>query len=201
MDNEEWRPVVGYEGLYEVSNKGRVRSLERKVPYVSNGLYRERTQPARMMRLQDKQGYKQVGLWKDGKGKTQKVHRLVAMAFIPNPDPERKQDINHLDEVHGNNCVENLEWCTREENLAYGTARERGRQTQIQGWADGKYHNQLNHKCKRFGKYSLDDELLETFMSTREAERSLGKSSTSIWKCLNGFGRTAYGYKWKYLDG
>lgn len=197
MAKEIWKPVVGYEGMYEVSNKGRVRSLERKVPYKAHGKDLIRTQYSRMLALCNKDGYKQVSLWKDGKEKRWRVHRLVAFAFIPNP--ENKPFINHLDETRDNNCVENLEWCTAAENLAYGTARERGRQTQIRGWAEGKYHTKISDRSRRFGKYTKDGELLETFMSTRAAERSLGKSSSNIWKCLNGYALTAYGYKWEYI--
>lgn len=198
MSNETWRPCVGYEGLYEVSNMGEVRSLKRKVQYKAYGKDMVRTQKGRILSQINKDGYRQVSLWKDGKNKIWRVHRLVALAFIPNPN--NKPFINHLDEVRDNNCVENLEWCTPAENLSYGTARERGRETQIRGWRERKYHTSLSERCRPFGKYSKSGELLAIFMSANDAERSMGKSSSCIWKCLHGYLRTAYGYKWEFIN-
>ena len=101
MTNEVWKPVVGYEGLYEISNLGRVKSLIRGI--------------IRKQRLN--KGYMYIGLHKDGVEKMCKVHRLVAEAFIPNP--KNKSDVNHKDQVKTNNKLENLEWATRKENTNY----------------------------------------------------------------------------------
>lgn len=105
---ETFLSVPGYEGLYEVSNLGNVKSLR------SGRL---------MKRSLSHFGYEMTTLSKDGKQKTYLIHRLVALAFIPNPD--NLEEINHKDEVKTNNSVENLEWCTRKYNLNYGTYRER----------------------------------------------------------------------------
>ena len=113
---EQWRPIEGYEGLYEVSNLGRVKSLK---------CGRERILKPQMK----KKGYLQVGLRKEGKYKMFKVHRLVAQAFIPNP--EGLPQINHKDENPSNNRVENLEWCDSKYNNNYGTHNERIVQTMI----------------------------------------------------------------------
>ena len=111
MTNEEiWCPIKGYEGLYEVSDKGRVKSV---------GYGKERIlKPGRNSR-----GYLQFCLWKNGEQKMYLVHRLVAQTFIPNPD--NLPEVNHKDEDKENNSVQNLEWCDRKYNLNFGTRAQR----------------------------------------------------------------------------
>lgn len=118
---EEWRDIEGYEGLYQVSNLGRVKSLARTaidrrgIPHYVN----ERI----LKQAFDKDGYCLVGLHKDRKIKSGKVHRLVASAFIDNP--HNLPEVNHKDENKSNNNVENLEWCTPKYNINYGTCLDR----------------------------------------------------------------------------
>ena len=111
---EEWRAVPGYEGLYEVSNIGNVRNVRR------NKLLRL---------LKTNNGYIRVFLCKNGIKTGFQVHRLVAQAFLPNPD--NLPQINHKDEDKTNNNVTNLEWCTAKYNINFGTARIRSRNTKI----------------------------------------------------------------------
>lgn len=111
---ELWKPVKGYEGLYEVSTTGRIRSIERTVPHSKSGTRRF---PASEKMPTDVHGYLYCYLYKNGKGRRFAVHRLVAEAFIPNPD--KKPEVNHLDGNKYNNCVENLEWVTRKENVRH----------------------------------------------------------------------------------
>lgn len=110
---EEWRDIVGYEGLYQVSNKGRIKSLKRTAP-CRGGV---RTVNERIMKMQrNHDGYINVSLRiGDGSYKTLKVHRIVAQAFIDNP--LNLPDVNHIDDNPSNNCVENLEWCSKKYNI------------------------------------------------------------------------------------
>lgn len=108
---EVWKPVEGYEDLYQISNLGRVKSLKRRT---KSGFYN------RIMMLKPSEhtdGYLQVVLYKNGQRKTYKVHRLVANAFLPRS--ENKTEVNHLDGVKKNNSVDNLSWCTRKENMKH----------------------------------------------------------------------------------
>lgn len=123
MTEEIWRPIEGYEGLYEVSSYGRVRSLDR---YDRMNHFRK----GRIMKQSyNGNGYLTVDLCLNGKVKKYLGHRLVAQVFIKNPC--NLPQINHIDEDKSNNRVENLEWCDAKYNTNYGTARIRGRETAI----------------------------------------------------------------------
>jgi len=111
---EQWKPVKDYEGIYEVSSLGRVRK-------VATGLILHQSNYGG--------GYKQVSLKKDGIWKTVPVHRLVAKAFLPNPD--MLPEINHRDENKANNCVENLEWCDHSYNMRYNDLQLRSREKSV----------------------------------------------------------------------
>ena len=111
---EKWKPIPGYEGYYEVSSIGRVRSIDR---IVQNGAWAKPVY-GRILKLNNNDGYMYCSLCKDGKPKPHKVHRLVALAFVPNPN--NLPYINHKNEDKGDNRVENLEWCTKWYNEHYG---------------------------------------------------------------------------------
>ena len=122
---EIWKPVKNYECLYEVSNLGRVRSLDR-IQFIKkkNGIEMQRPQKGKVLKpIFDGRGlYQQVTLSKQGEGgKRHLIHRLVAIAFIPNPD--NLPEVNHKDECKTNNCVDNLEWCDHKYNNNYGSKR------------------------------------------------------------------------------
>ena len=111
---EIWKDIKGYEGLYQVSNLGRVKSLERKV-LRSEGEYR--TISERILKPQTTlRGYQRIGLHYKGINKLFRIHRLVAQAFIPNPD--NKPEVNHIDGKTSNNRVDNLEWVTAAQNFS-----------------------------------------------------------------------------------
>lgn len=125
---EEWRPVVGYEGLYEVSNTGKVRSCSR---YYVNSLGNRFFLKGKILSLSDNgRGYLRTILKKDNKESTKYIHRLVAQTFIPNPD--NLPQVNHKDEDKSNNRVDNLEWCDSKYNLNYGTRNKRVIDTKIE---------------------------------------------------------------------
>lgn len=105
-----WEPVLGFEGLYEVSSLGRVRNKKGEI-------LKQRIKRTNCT------CYKSVDLWKDGRYHKKYIHRLVAEAFLPNPG--NLPMVNHKDEDGTNNFIDNLEWCTREYNVNYGTAKER----------------------------------------------------------------------------
>ncbi len=180
MDEQEiWKDIVGYEGIYQISNKGRVKSLKRKC----KSIHGYRTVPEKIYAsCLDAYGYPIVTLHKEGKRKTRTVHRLVAEAFIDNP--EGMTQINHIDEIKTNNFVENLEWCTIEYNNAYGTRIERLIKTQQRAVI------QLDMK----GNF------IKLWNGANEIARTTGMSQSAITRCCNHKRNYAYGYKWKYKE-
>lgn len=166
--------IQGYEGLYMVNPAGKVYSL------VSNKLLRAGC---------NKQGYKTVVLCKDGKEKSFKVHRLVALAFIPNPN--NYPCINHKDEDKTNNDVNNLEWCTHKYNINYGTARKRLSET--------LKNNPLKMR-KPVIQLSLSGDFVKEYRSTKEAEETTGIDRRQISRAINHVGKQAQGYLWIMKD-
>lgn len=169
---EVWKPVAGYEGLYEISNLGKVKNRHGKnlkIPLSHTG-------------------YPRIELWKNGKMKHFYVHRLVALAFVDNP--EGLPQVNHKDENKKNNRSDNLEWCTQSENLNYGSHNAKNS-------AARKNHPDLSTPVECFTK---SGELVCVFPSIREAERQFGVFNTSISLCCRGKVKTAGGYIWKYRE-
>lgn len=182
MDKQEeiWRPVKGYEGFYEVSNRGRVRSVGRWITD-KNGIRRFRKGKI-LNPVRTKVGYLHVLLCRDGKPRWFFVHRLVAMAFIPNP--EHKPEVNHLNEQKDMNFAENLSWATAKENITWGTGVERRAASQSKA------------------VLALDPstgQVVREFPSAREAGRN-GFKSSHISACCNGKVLSCKGFVWKYKD-
>lgn len=181
--SEEWRDIEGYEGLYQVSDQGRVKSLERKVRH-GRGI--ELTIKERILKPNvTYKNYLQVGLCTGGKQKMHKVHRLVCQAFHENPD--NKPQVNHINEDKADNRASNLEWCTMRENLNHGTRNIRA----------GKAISKAN--SKPLGQYTRDGDLVKIWPSTIEVQRQTGFSRGNISLAANGKYKQAYGFIWKYV--
>ena len=179
MKNEEWRDVVGYEGLYQVSDQGRVKSLERKLPHWRGG---EQIKKERILNPGiDRDGYLKLNLCAGGKTRTFFVHRLVCQVFHENPD--NKPQVNHINEDKTDNRACNLEWCTCKQNINHGSRNERVAKA----------------LGKPIGQYKLDGQLIKVWPSAYMVERQTGFSQACIWGVANGRYKQAYGYIWKYV--
>ena len=178
--NEEWKDILGYEGLYRASNLGRIKSLERI--------------NARGHRLKEKilkprlvSGYYMIGLRKQSIQKKYLVHRLVWEAF--NGTIPEGYEINHLDERTINNELSNLNLVTHRENCNWGTKNERCSKKQI----NGKY-------SKSVLQFDLNDNFIKEYPSAHQVVRETGFNQGNIVNCCNGKRKTAHGFKWRYKE-
>ena len=158
---EEWRPIEGYEGLYEVSNTGQVRSLDK---YDSMNRFLR----GRILRLfTDGLGYLRAQLYSNSKRKSFLVHRLVAQAFIPNPD--NLPQVNHRDENPSNDNVDNLEWCDGKYNVNYGTRIDRIRDIRLKnGTYTGLSKEEYRKKRYQEKKDKINERRREYYRENRE---------------------------------
>lgn len=165
MIEEIWKDIEGYEGIYQVSNLGRVK----------------RVTTGRILKsYKDRGGYLRVDLCKSGKRKNHKIHRLVAQAFIPNPD--NKLQVNHIDENKTNNSVDNLEWVTAKENCNHGT------------------HNERSSRTRSIPMIAINIKTGEStnFNSGKECARQLGLDHSNITDVLKGRRKQTGGYIFEY---
>lgn len=158
------KDIENYEGLYAITKDGKVWSYKRKkfLKPSNNG----------------SGGYYYVNLWKNGKGRNFRIHRLVAETYIPNPN--NLPEVNHKDEDKSNNCVDNLEWISKIDNINYGTRTERAA------------------KKTSIPVYCV--ELDRVFDGAAQASRELGFDRGSITKCCRDRLKTAGGYHWRYAE-
>ena len=164
---ETWRDIPNYEGLYEVSDKGRVRTKEGKVTYTKHHGVRE--WKSRVLKEKNKKGREvRVDLWKDGKPKSFLVHQLVGFAFLSNPNEYKS--INHLDGNPRNNDVDNLEWCDHHINNNHA------------------FDNRLIKTGKRTSLISIETRETHNFRSISKASEFLGRSSGYLRKHKNADG-------------
>lgn len=173
---EIWADIEGYEGLYQVSTEGRVRSLN----------YNHTGKPKILKPQKTKNGYLQVDLCKDGKQKMFSVHRLVAQAFLYCENRDSLQ-VNHKTEKKDENRVECIEWCNCRYNCNFGTRNQRSAE---------KQRNDPN-KSKQVKQLTLDGKLVKTWPSTMECSRN-GFDQSNVAACCRGKLKTHKGYKWQY---
>ena len=177
---EIWKNIEGYEELYQISNYGNVKSLDKK-----DSLNRK-IKGKNLKIIKRKDGYLSVKLNKQSKSKEFLIHRLVATMFIPNLG--KYKEINHKDENKQNNCVDNLEWCNRKYNINYGNANANRRKTL------------LNRRGKKVMQYDKSKKIIAQYSSVREASRKTNINIAGICDCCNNKRRTAGGYHWEYLQ-
>ena len=171
-NNEVWKDIKDYEGHYQVSDKGRVKSVK---------FGKERILSIRRFKF----GYLLVTLWKNHKMKTFTIHRLVAQAFLTNL--QNLPQINHKNEDKTDNKVDNLEWCDVKYNNNYGTRIKRITEKNING-----------KRSKPVIQYTKTGEFIKEWKSTHDIERNLGYSQSHISSCCLGKRKSVHNYIWKY---
>lgn len=191
MDSQ-WRNVVGFENEYMISSNGEVYSILRK------RLIKPKISPV---------GYLRVCLCRNGEHRYTFVHRIVAEAFIPNP--EGKPTVNHKNEIKTDNRAENLEWMTVKENNNYGTRNQRAREHTdykargIDYYAIARkhdYRNMNNNQKTPVVQIDREGKAIKIYSGIGEAAREMNVSTAHIWECANNKRRTCKGYRWKYAE-
>lgn len=191
---EEWTPINGYDDLYIISNLGRVKSYQKG--------YWKTLKP-----FKNKKGYLSVQLSKNGKATNYRVHRLVALHFIPNL--ENKPEVNHIDENKENNAVSNLEWMTSKENNNHGTRNERMSKTLKEKYKNGEMRKttkkvscyEIRKTTKKVSCYEIETgDFIKGFENVIQACFYIKKPRcySGIVDCCRGRLKTAYGYYWSY---
>ena len=191
MNNEIWKDISGYEGLYQVSNLGNIRALT----FHNNVCFKKRIHL--LKQHIDRYGRYRIKLCNKGKYKLFQVHQLVAIAFLQKkyfksmPYENRKiidletLEVNHKDENPLNNRAENLEWCTRSYNMHYGNIRKKIEE---------------KRKYKKVNQYDLNGNFIKTWNKVSDITNTLKISRQSISYCCNGKCKTASGYVWRYIN-
>lgn len=179
---EIWKDIEGYEGLYQISNFGRVKSLERRVRAKKPGTTQLIREKIRKLSYTT-EGYSYVVLAKEGVNKTFLVHRIVAKTFIPNP--ENLPCVNHKDENKQNDFVENLEWCTYSYNNTYKDIHRR---------------RNLDNVNRKVIQYDLEMNEIKRWDSLIEPCSFYGIAVGNMIKCCKGERIHCAGFKWRYYE-
>lgn len=166
---EIWKDIPNYEGLYQVSDLGRVKSVKRQLI---------------LKPMLTKKGYLSVALYKNHSRKIKPIHRLVAQTFLSNPN--NLPQVNHKDENKENNCVDNLEFCTNRYNELYGTRMER-------------VSKNLEHRrITPVNQYDLDGNFIKSWKTAKDAAQSMKIPASSICECCKGTRNQTHNYIWRY---
>ena len=188
---EQWTDIKGYEGLYQVSSQGNVKSLERTFLFGKDYQIEQR-HPERLLTIRTyKKGYKYVGLSKNGEVRKFKVHRLVAQAFIPNPN--NLPCIDHKNGVRGDNRVENLHWVDAFENMNNPHTLKASRESKLGARTPMKMKQRPVLMIDRTSK-----QIVGEYEGCKAAARELGLDSSVISRCCRKEGRTYKGFIFKY---
>lgn len=181
---EIWKDIKGYEGLYQVSNLGNVRSLDRIVDQKNKfGKHQKHLYKGKQLKKQtQRNGYEVVNLYKEKQMSKKLVHRLVAKEFLRNKSD--MEYVNHIDNDRKNNNVKNLEWCTQKENINYAYT----------------YGNKIAPHMKKIVQVDELGSIINNFKSIQEAERKTGIKASNISKCCRNLRNKAGGYRWKYVS-
>ena len=167
---EVWKDIPKFEGLYQASNLGRIKSL----PKLVNNRFKDISKAERILKpSKGKNGYLRVVLMKDGIKKYCLVHRLIAKTFLPNN--LKLEQVNHKNEIKTDNRVENLEWCTVSYNKRYSVA-------------------------KKIEQYDLDGKYIKTWNCIRDVEEELNIKNNNLDHCLKKRNKTAGGFIWRYAN-
>lgn len=180
LPNEEWRDVIGYEGLYKVSNLGRVKSLPRLHKYV-HGEYLSKEKILSPRNVGKDREYTAIVLYNNGNKKQCRIHRLVAEAFIPNP--KGYKEVNHIDENKRNNTASNLEWCSRSYNVNYGR----------------RIKKQSAHLHKEVFAFTIQGLFVARFKSIKDAAIWAGVGGSNISRAIK-TNMLSGGYKWSFKN-
>lgn len=186
LANEEWRDIVGWEGLYQVSNLGRVRSLTMLMHTRGEGVWYKNGKILKP--YVNRLGYWRYCLSHRGCSKKESAHRLVAEAFIPNPNGY--PIINHKDENPSNNRISNLEWCTHKYNNGYGTKPERCSKA-LRNYPDWSYP---------VLQYDMQYNFIQEYPSIKEVERVTGIDRCNVMRCCEGKQLSTHDYIFKYKE-
>lgn len=222
---EEWKDIEGYEGIYQISNKGNLRSCEREIDYLVKGKYKaKRVFPSiELKKYMNNNGYFMVDLHLNGKRDKCSVHRLVAEAFILNPN--NLPCVDHINTIRDDNRVENLKWCTYEENNNNPitkekhkgkiiTAESRMKMSESQKkrfeteepWMKGKSHSEevkekiSNKNSKKIYQYTLDNELVGVYKNSVIASKETSFPQAQINKYAHGKYYSKLRGKWYYKN-
>lgn len=167
---EVWKDIPKFEGLYQASNLGKIKSL----PKLVNNRFKDISKAERILKpSKAKNGYLRVVLVKNGAKKYMSVHRLIAITFLPNNFG--LEQVNHKNKNKEDNRVENLEWCTSKYNTRYSVA-------------------------KKIEQYDLDGKYIKTWNCIRDVENELSIKNNNLNHCLKNKNKTAGGYIWRYAN-